>query len=612
MLSSIGLLIYGLSLVSGQGLVRRPENDGLQRVLSPVPVVGEVPDEFDWGNVADEQGRRRNFLTTARNQHIPVYCGSCWAHGSTSALSDRIKIRRKGAFPDVNLAPQVLISCDMQDNGCHGGDARSAYNWMVNNNMTDETCAIYQARGHDNGIKCSEIGSQCMECDADGGNCQPNHYVYRVEEFGEVKGEAAMKAEIYHRGPIACSMADPKEVKEFTGGTVFYDRTGIMEVTHVQAVVGWGFDPETGWDYWLVRNSWGTYWADNGFFKLRRGVNNLNIEEAGCAWATPDMKLIEDQFGEGTYAGGKPPKKALQESASDHQSLTAAGPAAVSSCAVDLDQTRQDVVLSAPPAVSVAADSLPSSWDWRNVDGINYVSWSVNEHIPKDSCGSCWAQASLASLADRFIIANRTQFANLALSAQSVINCRQGGSCKGGSAHGVFRAAYDVGIPHMTCQQYVGNDEAYVEDCSKPDMNLCLNCWGPAPEKKGDPPGTCYAMTPFPRYFASQIGAVSGPQNMKKEIWKRGPIACTLDLTQELVDYKGGVLNVSEDYDQKSAGRHVVSIVGWGIDDEDTEFWIVRNSWGNFWGELGFFRIQMHNNNLNIEANCDWAVPKTA
>ena len=38
-------------------------------------------------------------------------CGSCWAMGTTSALSDRIKLMRKGAFPDINLSAQVLVDC---------------------------------------------------------------------------------------------------------------------------------------------------------------------------------------------------------------------------------------------------------------------------------------------------------------------------------------------------------------------------------------------------------------------------------------------------------------------------------------------------------------------
>ena len=46
-------------------------------------------------------------MTQTKNQHIPQYCGSCWAQAATSSLSDRIKIARKAAWPDINIAPQV-------------------------------------------------------------------------------------------------------------------------------------------------------------------------------------------------------------------------------------------------------------------------------------------------------------------------------------------------------------------------------------------------------------------------------------------------------------------------------------------------------------------------
>lgn len=81
-----------------------------------------VPDDFDWGNVNGV-----NYLTNMRNQHVPTYCGSCWAHATTSALSDRIKIARKAEWPDINLAPQNVISCDMECDGCHGGGHLEAF-----------------------------------------------------------------------------------------------------------------------------------------------------------------------------------------------------------------------------------------------------------------------------------------------------------------------------------------------------------------------------------------------------------------------------------------------------------------------------------------------------
>lgn len=69
----------------------------------------------------------------------------------------------------------------------------SAFEFMHKNNITDETCSIYQARGHDNGIECAPI-NKCKNCRPDGTPCFiPEEYrVYGVEEYGNVAGEADM------------------------------------------------------------------------------------------------------------------------------------------------------------------------------------------------------------------------------------------------------------------------------------------------------------------------------------------------------------------------------------------------------------------------------------
>lgn len=82
---------------------------------------------------------------------------------ASSAMSDRIKIMRNATFPDINISPQVLISCELPDDGCEGGDAITAYEWIHKNNITDETCSPYQAKGHTNGVGCdAEI--KCKNC----------------------------------------------------------------------------------------------------------------------------------------------------------------------------------------------------------------------------------------------------------------------------------------------------------------------------------------------------------------------------------------------------------------------------------------------------------------
>jgi hypothetical protein len=79
---------------------RNTSQDKLGDPGEPLVHVKDLPKQHIWNNVDGV-----NYLTNLRNQHVPSYCGSCWAHAATSAMSDRIKIARKAAWPDINIAP---------------------------------------------------------------------------------------------------------------------------------------------------------------------------------------------------------------------------------------------------------------------------------------------------------------------------------------------------------------------------------------------------------------------------------------------------------------------------------------------------------------------------
>jgi cathepsin X len=98
-------------------------------------------------------------------------------------------------------------------------------------------------------------------------NCQPGeacyipseYYVYKVDEYGHVKGEENMMNELYQRGPFACSIAVPQSLDDYTSG-IYYDTTFDHRTVHEVAIVGWG--EENGVKFWNVRNSWGSHWGE--------------------------------------------------------------------------------------------------------------------------------------------------------------------------------------------------------------------------------------------------------------------------------------------------------------------------------------------------------------
>lgn len=78
-----------------------------------------------------------------------------------------------------------------------------------------------------------------------------------------------MKAEIAAYGPISCSYEETdKMVDVYKPGMIYSEKKAKIETNHIIAVVGYGYDDESKREYWIARNSIGTWWGDNGFFKM--------------------------------------------------------------------------------------------------------------------------------------------------------------------------------------------------------------------------------------------------------------------------------------------------------------------------------------------------------
>ena len=98
-----------------------------------------------------------------------------------------------------------------------------------------------------------------------------------------------MQAEIQKNGPIECGIEATDRFDEYTGGIYHEKLAKAPALNHAIAVVGWGRDESTQLDYWIGRNSWGTYWGEYGFFKMAMHKNNLAIE-TDCTAGVPSFK----------------------------------------------------------------------------------------------------------------------------------------------------------------------------------------------------------------------------------------------------------------------------------------------------------------------------------
>jgi len=254
----------------------------------------------------------------------------------------------------------------------------------------------------------------------------------------------------------------------------------------------------------------------------------------------------------------------------------------------------------------LGAMDMPADFSWCNKDGVSYCSMSRNQHIPQ-YCGSCWAHGSVSALADRIKIARKGKGIDINPSIQHMLNCGGVGSCYGGSIDGPYQWLHGIskkgsGISYETAQPYLAcssdSKEGFCQhvDTTCKAMNVARTCGSFSQEG-----GPCTGLSSYPNATITDYGSISGPDAMMKEIYQRGPIACGID-ANPLLNYESGIVKA------KGEGvDHVISVVGWGMDPKDGLYWIVRNSWGEYWGEMGYVRVAK--GALLVEDQCSWAVP---
>jgi len=217
---------------------------------------------------------------------------------------------------------------------------------------------------------------------------------------------------------------------------------------------------------------------------------------------------------------------------------------------------------------SYRTSTLPTSFDGRKA-------WPTCIHpiLDQGDCESCWSFAASETLSDRFcVFSNGT--VNEVLSPQSLLSCEwESWYCAMGSPPNfAWEHLQNYGIVTMGCFPYQSG-RGSVPSCPS-GSHFC---------EDGE----------SVKYYKAQdyehVGSSEDPSSHVQEIMAavmQGPVDVTFDVWSDFDGYTGGVYKAG---DASYEGLHSVKIIGWGVDPNQGDYWIVANSWGTSWGPYGGF-----------------------
>ncbi|KAF7653878.1 hypothetical protein LDENG_00077450 [Lucifuga dentata] len=253
--ASMGLHTYDLSMNHMGDLTQEeifqfyatltPPTD-LQR--EPQAFVGTpsapLPESVDW--------RQQGYVTRVTNQGS---CGSCWAFSAVGALEGQLA---KTTGKLVELSPQNLVDCSSRygNKGCNGGFMHQAFRYIIDNHGIDSE-ACYPYRG------VQQVCHYNPSCRA------ANSSSYRILPQGS---EMALQQAVATVGPISVAIDATRPTFHFYHSGVYNDPYCSQRVNHAVLAVGYG--KLNGQDYWLVKNSWGTTFGDQGYIRMSRNKGN--------------------------------------------------------------------------------------------------------------------------------------------------------------------------------------------------------------------------------------------------------------------------------------------------------------------------------------------------
>uniref|UniRef100_A0ACD5VLQ6 Uncharacterized protein n=1 Tax=Avena sativa TaxID=4498 RepID=A0ACD5VLQ6_AVESA len=201
------------------------------------------PVSIDW--------RAKGAVTPARNQGSE--CASCYAFATVATIEGLYWIKTGKLVP---LSEQQLVDCDQYDGGCNRGHYSRAMKWVVENGGLT-TAAEYPYK-------------------AAKGSCKPAKPAVTISAHHAVMpgNEISLRIGVA-RQPIGVAIEIGSTFRFYKSG--IYSGPCGTNLDHAVTAVGYGVDPSTGTKYWIVKNSWGQTWGEDGFVRMVKDIGSPGI-----------------------------------------------------------------------------------------------------------------------------------------------------------------------------------------------------------------------------------------------------------------------------------------------------------------------------------------------
>ncbi|EFC42175.1 predicted protein [Naegleria gruberi] len=223
-----------------------------------------APDHYDW--------RNHGAITGVKDQG---QCGSCWAFSAIGSIEGSYAIKHKQL---VSFSEQQLVDCDNNcvtfenqqscDDGCNGGLQWSAYQYLMKAGgvVTEKDYPYYAER-----YKCE---------------VKPANFVAKLSNWTMLStNETEMANWLAENGPIAVAL-NADFLQNYNNGIADPAWCDPTQLDHGVLIVGYGL--ETFWfgkpqPYWIVKNSWGYDFGEDGYFRIVKGVGRCGINTVPSA-----------------------------------------------------------------------------------------------------------------------------------------------------------------------------------------------------------------------------------------------------------------------------------------------------------------------------------------